>query len=70
MSWRKTDEPNGGGVAVDWREQDGPEVKAPSRNGFGSTLIEQGLPSQLQGKASLRFERDGVACTIEFPLSS
>jgi chemotaxis family two-component system sensor kinase Cph1 len=51
-----------------WREIGGPEVKAPARNGFGSTLIEKGFAAQLGGAAVLRFDPAGVSCTLEFPL--
>ena len=36
---------------------------------FGSRLIEQALPGQLQGEARLRFEPDGLSCEVNIPLS-
>ena len=42
-----------------WKERGGPQVHEPSRKSFGSRLIEQALPGQLQGEARLRFELDG-----------
>ena len=48
-----------------WRERGGPAVVAPERRGFGSTLIERGLPS---AEIERRFEVDGVTCTIVMPL--
>lgn len=38
------------------------------RNGFGSTLIEKGFPTQLGGKASIAYEPTGVSAMLEFPL--
>ncbi len=68
VDWRTV---NGGGetrVKLDWRETGGPAVVKPARNGFGSTLIEKGFAAQLQGRADLHFETEGVACSLEFPV--
>jgi two-component system CheB/CheR fusion protein len=48
-----------------WREVDGPEVKKPDRVGFGSSLIEWGIPDAVVRR---EFLSDGVVCTMEFPL--
>jgi two-component sensor histidine kinase len=53
-----------------WKERGGPRVHEPSRKSFGSRLIEQALPGQLQGEARLRFEPDGVSCEVNIPLSA
>ena len=72
-----------GNVAIDWRlvpgdpqrfrfrwvEKGGPPVETPRKRGFGSRLIERGLAQDLAGEARLSFEREGVVCTIEAPLS-
>lgn len=55
-------------VELRWREVGGPDVSAPTRNGFGSTLIEKGFPAQLGGHASIAYEPTGVSATLEFPL--
>jgi two-component sensor histidine kinase len=52
-----------------WKERGGPPVHEPSRKSFGSRLIEQALPGQLQGEARLRFEPDGLSCEINIPLN-
>jgi two-component system CheB/CheR fusion protein len=48
-----------------WRERGGPKVTQPKRTGFGSALIDQGIPG-----ASVKrdFQPDGIACIIELPL--
>ena len=53
-----------------WKERGGPPVQEPSRRSFGSRLIEQALPGQLQGEARLRFEPDGLSCEVNIPLSA
>ncbi len=51
-----------------WREQHGPAVKAPTRRGFGTTLIEQTLRGH-GGEAKLEYKQNGVLCEISLPLS-
>jgi len=53
-----------------WIETGGPVVKMPSRRSFGSRLIEQALPGQLQGEARLQYLPRGLICEINIPLSS
>jgi two-component system CheB/CheR fusion protein len=52
-------------LTVIWREKDGPAVKAPGKTGFGSTLIEKGIPD---ASVAREYRQDGLVCTIEFPL--
>ena len=66
VGWRVED----GVLRIEWKERGGPPVSEPSRRGFGSRLIERGLSGDLGGCASLAFEPDGLACTIEAALAS
>jgi len=52
-----------------WLEIDGPPVEKPKRHGFGSTLIERGLPHELDAKVQRDFLATGVRCTIDIPLT-
>jgi two-component sensor histidine kinase len=52
-----------------WKESGGPPVQQPTRKSFGSRLIEQALPGQMQGEVRLRFEADGLSCEVNIPLS-
>ena len=54
-------------LKLQWREYDGPPVLPPTRRGFGSRLIERGLAAELRGDVRLRFEPEGVICTIDVP---
>jgi two-component sensor histidine kinase len=58
-----------GKLFLEWREQDGPVVQPPTRRGFGSRLIERGLAGELGGQVALRFDPEGVRCTIEAPMT-
>ena len=52
-------------LKVIWREQGGPPVQQPKTNGFGSALIENGIPS---ATVKREFNPAGLICTIELPL--
>jgi light-regulated signal transduction histidine kinase (bacteriophytochrome) len=59
-----------GGVDLSWTESGGPVVQAPTRRGFGSTLIERALAMETDGQASLRYLPDGVVCNVSLPPAS
>jgi two-component sensor histidine kinase len=54
-----------------WIESGGPAVKAPSRRGFGTTLIEQSVKAE-GGKAQASYRADGLTwdITLKLPESS
>jgi len=54
-------------LEIEWAEHDGPPVVPPSRQGFGTRLIERSL-GQLGGEAALDYAPDGVRCHIRLPL--
>ena len=58
-----------GGVTLGWREIGGPAVQAPTRRGFGSTIIERSIPYELKGKAELHFDLGGVNARFYVPAS-
>lgn len=47
-----------------WRESGGPEVKRPTRKGFGSRLLERGLAAELNGEVSVDYPRSGLICRM------
>lgn len=49
-----------GQFTFSWRESGGPAVSAPTRKGFGSTLLERIVPLDFQGDAQLLYEVGGV----------
>lgn len=57
-------------LRIEWRERGGPEVRAPSKLGFGSRFIEGSVAAELQGKARLDFDAAGLRCTMEIPVDS
>lgn len=54
-------------VEVVWKERGGPRVVAPTRKGFGDTVIKRSLQYSPKGGATLDFHEDGVRCEIRVP---
>jgi PAS domain S-box-containing protein len=56
-------------LRFEWRESGGPPISQPSHRGFGTRFIERSIAGDLGGEIHLRFERDGLQCSFEFPLA-
>ena len=69
VSWQKEQQEDGAQMRLIWQERDGPSVTPPSRQGFGSKLIEQVCNHQLGGKVERQYAPEGLRCEIVFPLS-
>lgn len=67
IEWTLNAEPDGRWLCLHWREKDGPPVTPPTRKGFGSRVLEQGLAHELNGKVGLDYAPDGMICTIHVP---
>jgi two-component sensor histidine kinase len=52
-----------------WKEQGGPPVAAPTRQSFGTRLIET-LGRQLKGNVELAYASDGFVYVLDVPLAS
>jgi len=52
-------------LRIEWKETGGPQVVAPAREGYGSSVIRDLLAYEVGGGVNLVFEPDGVRCTIE-----
>ena len=55
-------------LVLDWCEVGGPALEAQPVPGFGSRLLRQTIAHELAGQLDLRFEREGVCCTMTIPL--
>ncbi|MBJ6126212.1 sensor histidine kinase [Microvirga splendida] len=69
VSWSTLDAASGPRLSMRWEEHGGPPVSPPSRKGFGSRLIQDGLARELNGEVRLVYQPEGVVCTIDVPLS-
>ncbi|WP_376871617.1 PAS domain-containing protein [Albirhodobacter sp. R86504] len=65
IRWNVVDEV----FTLTWRETGGPAVRKPSRNGFGSMMIEQALPAYFSGTAELAYPVGGLTFDLCAPLS-
>ena len=54
-------------LCIAWRERGGPPVQAPTRRGFGSTIIERSIPFELNGTADVRYGVGGVEADFCLP---
>lgn len=52
-----------------WNEHDGPPVALPTREGFGSRLLNKVLSAQTAAEVSVDFQSDGLRVAIRMPLS-
>jgi two-component sensor histidine kinase len=58
----------GGGPIVEWVERGGPPIAgSPARRGFGLRLLENGLTAEAGIRGDIRFEPEGVRCTLRLP---
>jgi NO-binding membrane sensor protein with MHYT domain/two-component sensor histidine kinase len=55
-------------LAIRWQESGGPPVRAPARRGYGTSVISDLIPYELDGSVDINYEADGVRCRVEFPL--
>ena len=60
VSWTISRPRKGGKVDIVWREHGGPAVEPPVRRGFGSNLLEKGIPACGTVKLEFPTQRSGV----------
>ncbi|GIT90521.1 signal transduction histidine kinase [Jannaschia pagri] len=56
-----------GAAKISWRDENGPPVQAPTRRGFGTTIIERSIPFELQGQAEVRYRMTGFEADFVLP---
>jgi PAS domain S-box-containing protein len=67
LSWAIETTPGGDRLMLRWSENDGPPVRSPIHKGFGSQVLERGLPHELGAVVRLEFPPTGVVCVIDLP---
>ncbi|TCD06794.1 histidine kinase [Erythrobacteraceae bacterium CFH 75059] len=55
-------------VRIQWEEHGGPPVPQQRTRGFGTDLVEKIVAHELRHPVNLRFEPDGVRCTLLVPV--
>ena len=61
---------DGDAMTLDWREQGGPAVTAPSGSGFGTQLMELSAVRQLGGTVARDWKADGLDVKVTVPLAA
>jgi PAS domain S-box-containing protein len=57
-------------LVIHWREQGGPPVAKPKRQGFGTRLIDRSIVHELGGSIRADYASDGLECRIRIPLTA
>lgn len=68
IDWTVSGRPGSEIFRLVWTERDGPHVAPPTRQGFGTRLIERGLAGQLGATVKLDYRPEGLRCILEAPL--
>jgi two-component sensor histidine kinase len=64
VRWEVTTSGDGTHLHLSWKETGGPTVRQPSRSGFGSRLLQQGIARDLDGETHLDFAVEGLGCRM------
>lgn len=67
MTWRVDEDK--GTIEFEWREQNGPTVHPPTRQGFGQLVLTRLVAQAVGGNSHLEFLADGLCWRLTFPAS-
>ena len=56
-------------IVIRWSEADGPPVKPPSHQGFGTRLVGPLIQNELEGKLRYDWNPDGFGCEMVVPVA-
>lgn len=62
------DEPGRAELELVWQEDGGPEVKQPTEQGFGTSVLFRAIEHQHDGQVTMEWRPAGVICTVCMPL--
>jgi PAS domain S-box-containing protein len=65
VQWRWLE--NGSRLLIEWQETGVSPVLAPSRFGYGTSIIRELIPFELGGEVELSFASEGIKCRLEIP---
>jgi PAS domain S-box-containing protein len=55
-------------LTIRWSETDGPDVKSPARQGFGTRVVGSVIKTELAGEIRFDWNPEGLNCEITIPL--
>jgi PAS domain S-box-containing protein len=67
LSWGWLRNGSSGWLAIDWQEVGGPPLQAPGQAGYGTTIVNELVPYELNGTVALDFAPEGLRCSVEIP---
>jgi len=67
VNWQWLQNGSHGRLIIEWQETGGPPVLAPSRSGYGTSIIRELIPFELGGAVELSFAPEGARCRMEIP---
>lgn len=68
MTWRVEDQTDIPTLAWTWDEHDGAPPALPTREGFGSRLLNKILTVQTSAEVDVAFDADGLRICVRMPL--
>ena len=68
ISWSVDGDAGRQRIFLNWRETGGTAVTSPTKQGFGTELIEQSLCRAIRGKVQVDYRADGLDWQMELPL--
>lgn len=68
VAWRVEGDEGSRMLHIVWTEENGPPVTPPTREGFGTRLLNKALAMQARASVSLDFAPEGFRATIVLPL--
>ena len=68
VTWSVEGGPSGQRLHWVWDEHDGPPVALPTRDGFGSRVLNRVLTAQVGAQVDIAYDPDGLRVTVDLPL--
>lgn len=70
LSWQTIGEPSHESVVIVWKERGGPPVAPPSRQGFGSFVLEHAIAAETRGTVKLDYDPAGLSWSLTMPANT
>jgi two-component sensor histidine kinase len=59
-------QPSSARIVLTWLENDGPPVKPPLKEGFGSKLMQRAFPPECEAQVNINYLSEGLTCVVAF----